>query len=85
MSERIKGRRVITYFYNDLEQLISQVETTSEPVEQEAAPEFVGVTQTQSLTHGHVPQGEGWAVYKLYEKVVIWMLRPTSAVKEASP
>jgi hypothetical protein len=51
--------------------------------------EFDGVIATISLLHGNVPEGfspevaaeKGWSVYKIYEKTVIWILRP---VKEAS-
>lgn len=68
----MKVRRVITYFYNDLEQLISQVETTSEPVEQ-GLSEFEGDVGTQSLDHGEVPVGEGWRLFKVYEKKAIWI------------
>ena len=82
MSERVKGRRETSYSYNELELLVGEVETSFEPVVVEASPEFVGVTQTQSLPHGQVPGGDGWSVYKIYEKVVIWMLRST--VKEVS-
>ena len=86
MSERLVKRvktRFIWFDPEDPDSLMSgQEEEVYEPVVQEASPEFVGVTQTQSLPHGQVPGGDGWSVYKIYEKVVIWMLRST--VKEVS-
>ena len=79
----MKGRRETSYSYNELELLVGEVETSFEPVVQEASPEFVGVIQTMSLPHGEVPLSLGtWSVYKIYKKVVIWMLRST--VKEVS-
>ena len=82
MSERVKSRKIIIYDF-DADGNERDTETSFEPVVQEASPEFVGVIQTMSLPHGEVPLSLGtWSVYKIYEKVVIWMLRPT--MKEAS-
>ncbi len=77
MDERVKGRRVTTYQYDELENVTVETETSFEPLVVEAAPEFSGVVGTLSLAHGVVPPepvGE-WSVYKVYEKVVIWLRR----------
>ena len=83
MSERVKERREVVYFYDDLENLVKEVETRFEPVEVEAAPEFSGVVGTLSLVHGVVPPEPvaEWSIYKVYEKVVIWLHhKPKEAV-----
>jgi hypothetical protein len=87
MSERVKSRKVTIYDYDD-EGHERDTETSFEPIVQEAAPEFVGVVATVSLPHGQVPVEVGeWSVYKVYEKVVIWLRRaPSTPVPvEASP
>ena len=77
MSERVKERREVVYFYDDLENLVKEVETRIEPLDTVAAPEFTGVVGTLSLPHGSVPPddtvGGYWDIYKVYEKVVIWL------------
>ena len=74
MSERVKEKRKVDYFYNELEQLVGEEETRFEPLEG-AAPEFSGVVGTVSLPHGQVPPGlaAGWSILKIYEKSVIWI------------
>jgi len=74
MSERVKEKRKVVYFYNELEQLVGEEETRFEPLEG-AAPEFSGVVGTLSLGHGVAPPepvGE-WSILKIYEKSVIWI------------
>jgi hypothetical protein len=71
---RVKGRRTTTYQYNELEQLTSEFEEYLEPVDEPQKPgEFDGDVGTQSLAHGSVPAGEGWRIFKIYEKNVIWV------------
>jgi hypothetical protein len=73
---RVKGRRTTTYQYNELEQLTSEFEEYLEPVDEPVkAGEFEGDDLTQSLAHGSVPTGDGWRIYKIYEKNVIWVRR----------
>ena len=76
MCERVKERRKVVYFYNpeNQDQIIGEEETRYEPTEQESS-EFADVVGTLSLPHGQVPPeplGQ-WSVYKVYEKVVIWL------------
>jgi hypothetical protein len=73
LRKRVKTR-FIWFDPEDPDSLMSgQEEEVYEPIVMEVAPEFVGVTQTQSLPHGTVPGGVGWSVYRVYEKVVIWL------------
>lgn len=82
MSERVKEKRKVVYFYNELEQLVGEEETRSEPID-ESTSEFSGVVGTLSLPHGQIPPSklENWSVYKVYEKNVIWVRR--TQVKES--
>jgi len=74
MSERVRERRRVDYFYNELEQLVGEEETRFEPLEG-AAPEFSGVVGTLSLGHGVAPPEPAaeWSILKIYEKSVIWL------------
>ena len=75
MAERVKGRRVIEYQYDDLGLLVKEVETSFEPLDG-GSSEFVGDDLTQSLDHGDVPlEGGNWRIFKIYEKKVIWIRR----------
>ena len=89
MAEVLK-RRVKTQFIwfdpEDYDSLMSgQIEETWEPIDQNPAPEFVGVSETAMLPHGTVPswpEGER-SIFKVYEKVAVW-LRRVPAPKEAT-
>lgn len=72
------------YSYDELERVAVETETIFEPLDQEAAPEFAGVVATLSLPHGSIPPEPvaEWSVYKVYEKVVIWLRRVAPQIKE---
>ncbi len=77
MSERVKGRRVTVYQYDELEHLIQETETSFEPLDPRT-PEFEGVLGTLDLPHGEVPvkaEGEVWSIHAVYQKNVIWVRR----------
>lgn len=75
MSERLKSRKKTRFLYEGGVQ-IGEEEEVWEPTIQEPAPEFVGISETQSLPHGQKPLEAGdWSIYKIYEKTCIWMLR----------
>jgi len=53
---------------------VVSVQTPKFNVLEAAKPgEFDNVAGTVSLPHGQTPEGAGWRVYKVYEKVVIWL------------
>lgn len=88
MAEVLKKRvktRFIWFDPEDPDSLMSgQEEEVYEPVSVEAAPEFMGVSETAMLPHGTIPswpEGER-SIFKVYEKVAVWLRRvPT---KEAT-
>lgn len=60
-----------------------QLSRFAEP-EPPGAGEFAGVVGTLSLPHGQSPEPAAeWSVYKVYEKVVIWLHRVHVTVEEA--
>jgi len=89
MSERVKAHRKTRFLYgveNGENVCVGEEEEVYEPVDASTS-EFVGVSATLSLAHGVAPPepvGE-WSVYKVYEKVVIWLRRVAPTGKEASP
>jgi hypothetical protein len=81
MAERMKVHRKTRFLYDDGGVQIGEEEEVYEPVEQVAAPEFAGITETASLPHGQVPawpEGER-SIFKVYEKVAVWLRRPQGA------
>jgi hypothetical protein len=77
VSERVKSRKVIIYDF-DADGNERDTETSFEPVD-ESSSEFSGIVSTISLGHGVAPpDASGWFIYKVYEKVVIWLKRGVS-------
>ena len=75
MPEILKNRKKTFYLYNEENDLIEEAEEYWDIGNPEAAPEFVGVVGTLSLSHGFIPPEpvDQWSIYKIYEKCVIWM------------
>lgn len=77
LKKRIKTR-FIWFDPEDPDSLMQgQEEEVYEPVEQNPAPEFMGVVETAMLPHGQVPPwgSDERTVFKVYEKVAVWLRR----------